>query len=60
MTVNRLCHACVGTSWRERDVHHANVQLLESGTERQIWSEPFEFTPGVDRPATAPIGILSH
>ena len=36
----------LGTTWRERDIQHGNVQLLESGTERQVRSEPFEFSPG--------------
>ena len=36
----------LGTTWRERDIQHANVQLLDSGTQRQVWSEPFEFTAG--------------
>jgi tetratricopeptide (TPR) repeat protein len=36
----------LGTTWLERDIQHGNVRLVESSTEGQVWSEPFEFAPG--------------
>ena len=35
-------YAVVGTTWLDRGVERANIQLIETETDRQIWSEPFE------------------
>jgi DNA-binding winged helix-turn-helix (wHTH) protein/tetratricopeptide (TPR) repeat protein len=39
-------YAVVGTTWLERNVQRANIQLIETETNRQLWSEPFEFDRG--------------
>ena len=36
----------MGTTWLDRDVQRANIQLIEAETDRQLWSEPFEFNWG--------------
>jgi DNA-binding winged helix-turn-helix (wHTH) protein/tetratricopeptide (TPR) repeat protein/TolB-like protein len=36
-------YVVVGTTWLDRAVERANIQLVEAETERQIWSESFEF-----------------
>ncbi len=36
----------VGTTWLDGEVQHANIQLIEAETDRQIWSEPFELNRG--------------
>ena len=35
-------YAVAGTTWLDRGVERANIQLIETETGRQIWSEPFE------------------
>ena len=35
-------YAVVGTTWLDRDVERASIQLIETDTDRQIWSAPFE------------------
>jgi DNA-binding winged helix-turn-helix (wHTH) protein/tetratricopeptide (TPR) repeat protein len=37
-------YVVTGTTWVDRAVERANVQLIEAETERQIWSESFELT----------------
>lgn len=39
-------YVVAGTTWLDRDVQRANVQLIETETGRQIWAEPFELKPG--------------
>ena len=39
-------YVVVGTTWLDRDVQRANIQLIEAETDRQLWSEPFEFNWG--------------
>lgn len=34
-------YAVVGTTWLDRGVERASVQLIETDTDRQIWSAPF-------------------
>jgi tetratricopeptide (TPR) repeat protein len=36
----------VGTTWLDGEIRRANVQLIETETDRQIWSEPFELNRG--------------
>jgi DNA-binding winged helix-turn-helix (wHTH) protein/tetratricopeptide (TPR) repeat protein len=48
LTVARLGARYVvdGTMLPDRDVQRANIRLIETETDQQIWSEPFEFKPG--------------
>ena len=39
-------YVVVGTTWLDRDVQRAHIQLIEAETDRQLWSEPFEFNWG--------------
>ena len=36
----------VGTTWLDLDAQRANIQLIETETDRQVWSEPFELNRG--------------
>jgi DNA-binding winged helix-turn-helix (wHTH) protein/tetratricopeptide (TPR) repeat protein len=35
-------YAVAGTTWLDHGVERANIQLIETGTDRQIWSQPFD------------------
>jgi adenylate cyclase len=39
-------YVVTGTTWLDLEVQRANVQLTETETDRQIWSEPFELYRG--------------
>ncbi len=42
-----------GTTWVESGIQRANVQLVETETDRQIWTESFEVPPGQS-------GVINH
>ena len=37
-------YAVVGTTWLENGIERASIQLIETGTDQQLWSEPFELS----------------
>ena len=39
-------YVVVGTTWLDLDVQRVNIQFIETETDRQIWSEPFELNRG--------------
>jgi DNA-binding winged helix-turn-helix (wHTH) protein/tetratricopeptide (TPR) repeat protein len=39
-------YVVTGTTWLDLEVQRANVQLTDTETDRQIWSEPFELYRG--------------
>jgi DNA-binding winged helix-turn-helix (wHTH) protein/tetratricopeptide (TPR) repeat protein/TolB-like protein len=48
VTASRLGarYVVTGTTWLDLEVQRANVQLTDTETDRQIWSEPFELYRG--------------
>jgi len=41
-TAPRARYVVAGTTWLDQGIERASIQLVETETDRQVWSEPFE------------------